>query len=236
MRDGSSARLRSGEAHRPGGRLRGRHRTRVVAAAAALALAGTLGACSDGMGDSASGREIGYEQPLPEAWVGPPDTSQEKYDDAPEQPFQDVVTSPLSTFASDVDTASYSNMRGPEHFVEGGNNRVVLATDGDFNVGPSSPAELTDLIEEHARTGVYVSVLGFGMGNLKDSTMEAIADHGNGGYAYVDTLEEARKVLVDEFDATTFVVAQDLKVQVELNGPEVVAGRVAPAGRAAQTA
>lgn len=104
-----------------------------------------------------------------------------------------------------------------KNFVEGGNNRVILATDGDFNVGPSTPADLTELIEAERASGVYVSVLGFGMGNLKDSTMEAIADHGNGNYAYIDTLAEARKVLVDEFGSTMFVVAQDLKLQVELN-------------------
>ncbi|MFD7307604.1 von Willebrand factor type A domain-containing protein [Promicromonospora sp. NPDC059942] len=104
-----------------------------------------------------------------------------------------------------------------KNFVEGGNNRVILATDGDFNVGPSSPAELTTLVEAERASGVYVSVLGFGMYNLKDSMMEAIADHGNGNYAYIDTLAEARKVLVDEFGSTMFVVAQDLKLQVELN-------------------
>jgi len=104
-----------------------------------------------------------------------------------------------------------------QNFVEGGNNRVILATDGDFNVGPSTPEELTELVESERESGVYVSVLGFGMGNLKDSTMEAIADHGNGSYAYIDTLAEARKVLVDEFGSTMFVVAQDLKLQVELN-------------------
>jgi Ca-activated chloride channel family protein len=104
-----------------------------------------------------------------------------------------------------------------KNFVEGGNNRVVLATDGDFNVGPSSPEELTELIETERESGVYVSVLGFGMFNLKDNTMEAIADHGNGNYAYIDTLAEARKVLVDEFGSTMFVVAKDLKLQVELN-------------------
>ncbi|WP_369371347.1 von Willebrand factor type A domain-containing protein [Promicromonospora sp. Populi] len=104
-----------------------------------------------------------------------------------------------------------------KNFVEGGNNRVVLATDGDFNVGPSTPQELTELIEAERESGVYVSVLGFGMANLKDNTMEAIADHGNGNYAYIDTLAEARKVLVDEFDSTMFVVAKDLKLQVELN-------------------
>ncbi|MCF4122415.1 von Willebrand factor type A domain-containing protein [Antribacter sp. KLBMP9083] len=109
-----------------------------------------------------------------------------------------------------------------KNFIEGGNNRVVLATDGDFNVGLSTPEQLTELIEEKRASGVYVSVLGFGMYNLKDNTMEAIADHGNGNYAYIDTLDEARKVLVDEFGSTMFVVAQDLKLQVELN-PATVA-------------
>lgn len=113
-----------------------------------------------------------------------------------------------------------------KNFVEGGNNRVILATDGDFNVGPSSPAELTTLVEAERASGVYVSVLGFGMDNLKDDTMEAIADHGNGNYAYIDTLAEARKVLVDEFDSTMFVVAQDLKLQVELNPAAVTAYRL----------
>ncbi|MGW2093310.1 vWA domain-containing protein [Promicromonospora sukumoe] len=317
-----------------------------------------------------------YPEPYPEPV--PTDPAGEEYDDSPESPFLDVVTSPLSTFSADVDTASYSNLRrqvnqgvapegvrieelvnyfdygypapaagaehpfsvttevapapwNPEHrlamvgvqatgalpasegnnvvflldvsgsmdepnklpllaesfallveqldeddrvsivtyagdnrvvadsvpgsehavlvdhlrslraggstggaaglatayelaeknFVRGGNNRVILATDGDFNVGPSSPEELTSLIEAERRSGVYVSVLGFGMYNLKDSTMEAIADHGNGNYAYIDTLAEARKVLVDEFGSTMFVVAQDLKLQVELN-PAVV--------------
>lgn len=355
--------------------------TRAVAAVVALAVVGALTACgADGSSSDAYGPELAYDGPVaPQEGLPAPVDGQEEYDDSPEQPFQDVTTSPLSTFASDVDTASYSNLRrqlrqgvapegvrieelvnyfdydypapGPgaddpftvttqvadapwapghqlamigvqataakptsrgnnvvflldvsgsmdepdklplladsfallveqldeddtvsivtyagseqvladsvpgdrreelvgilrdleaggstggargletayelatKNFVEGGNNRVVLATDGDFNVGPSTAEELTGLIEEHARTGVYVSVLGFGMGNLKDSTMEAIADHGNGNYAYIDTLQEARKVLVDEFDSTMFVVAQDLKVQVELN-PATVA-------------
>ncbi|MFC8191572.1 von Willebrand factor type A domain-containing protein [Cellulomonas sp. NPDC057328] len=354
---------------------------RALGAALVVAvLGGALGACSaGGAGDSAAGQEMGFDGVAAEEWRDVPTDSQEEYDDSPEQPFQDVSTSPLSTFASDVDTASYSNLRrqlrqgvapegvrieelvnyfdydypapepdaqdpftvttqvadapwapghqlamigvqatdarptsrgnnvvflldvsgsmdepdklplladsfellvegldeddtvsivtyagsdevladsvpGDRHdelvgilrdlraggstggaagletayelatknFVEGGNNRVVLATDGDFNVGPSSPEQLTELIEEHAETGVHISVLGFGMGNLKDRTMEAIADHGNGNYAYIDTLDEARKVLVDEFDSTMFVVAQDLKLQVELN-PATVA-------------
>lgn len=368
MRDRTSK-----EAARPGSARRSRHR--LVAATAVLAL-GALGACSSGGASDASyGQEVAQDEAYaPDQWRYVPTEPQEEYDDSPEQPFQDVATSPLSTFASDVDTASYSNLRrqltqgtqpqgvrieelvnyfdydypapapdaedpftvttqvadapwDPDHqlamigvqatdavptsrgnnivflldvsgsmdepdklpllarsfellveqldeddtvsivtyagsdavladsvpgnerrtlvgilrelsaggstggargletayelatknFVEGGNNRVVLATDGDFNVGPSTPEQLTDLIEEHARTGVHISVLGFGMGNLKDSTMEAIADHGNGNYAYIDTLDEARKVLVDEFDSTMFVVAQDLKLQVELN-------------------
>lgn len=108
-----------------------------------------------------------------------------------------------------------------KNFIDGGNNRVILATDGDFNVGPSTPEQLTTMIEKARKSGVYISVLGFGMGNLKDNTMEAIADSGNGNYAYIDTLNEARKVLVDEFDSTMFVVAQDLKLQVEFN-PAVV--------------
>ena len=108
-----------------------------------------------------------------------------------------------------------------KNFIAAGNNRIILATDGDFNVGPSSVEALTDLIEAQRASGVYISVLGFGMGNLKDNMMESIADHGNGNYAYIDTLAEARKVLVDQFDSTMFVVAQDLKLQVEFNGAVV---------------
>ncbi|MFD6138166.1 von Willebrand factor type A domain-containing protein [Promicromonospora sp. NPDC060271] len=338
---------------------------------------------SQSLGDQAMDEARGSEvaPPLPEP--GRPDT--EEYDDSPETPFQDVATSPLSTFSADVDTASYSNLRrqvnqgvapegvrieelvnyfdydypapapgaehpftvtaqvatapwNPEHqlamvgvqateaiptsegkgnnivflldvsgsmdepnklpllaesfallveqldeddrvsivtyagdnqvvadsvpgsehgvlvdhlrslraggstggadglltayelaeenFVKGGNNRVILATDGDFNVGPSTPEELTELVEAERESGIYVSVLGFGMYNLKDSTMEAIADHGNGNYAYIDTLAEARKVLVDEFDSTMFVVAKDLKLQVELNPATVSSYRL----------
>ncbi len=360
---------------------RAKTRNRAIAAVAVVAVVGLVGSCTaGGMSDGSAAHDMAYEDSVAsEAWRDAPMDAQEEYDDSPEQPFQDVTTSPLSTFASDVDTASYSNLRrqllhgvapegvrieelvnyfdydypapepdavdpftvttqiadapwAPDHqlamigvqataavptsrgnnivflldvsgsmgepnklplladsfellvdqldeddtvsivtyagseqvvadsvpgdqrshlvralrelraggstggaaglqtayelasknFVEGGNNRVVLATDGDFNVGPSTPEQLTDLIEEHARTGVYISVLGFGMGNLKDNTMEAIADHGNGNYAYIDTIDEARKVLVDEFDSTMFVVAQDLKVQVEFN-PATVA-------------
>lgn len=113
-----------------------------------------------------------------------------------------------------------------EGFVEGGVNRVILATDGDFNVGISSDGELTRLIEEKRKSGVFLSVLGFGMGNLKDSKMEALADKGNGNYAYIDTLQEARKVLVQEAGGTLVTIAKDVKIQVEFNPARVAAYRL----------
>jgi len=113
-----------------------------------------------------------------------------------------------------------------ESFVEGGVNRVILATDGDFNVGVTSQGELVRLIEERRKSGVALSVLGFGMGNLKDSTMEQLADHGNGNYAYIDSLQEARKVLVSEAGSTLVTIARDGKVQVEFNPRNVAAYRL----------
>jgi Ca-activated chloride channel family protein len=113
-----------------------------------------------------------------------------------------------------------------EAFIEGGVNRVVLATDGDFNVGVTSEGGLTRLIERERKTGVSLSVLGFGMGNLKDSTMEILADKGDGNYAYVDSLEEARKVLVTEAASTLVTVAKDVKLQVEFNPAAVKAYRL----------
>lgn len=110
-----------------------------------------------------------------------------------------------------------------KHFVEGGNNRVVLATDGDFNVGASSDAEMVRLIEKQRDDGVFLTVLGFGTGNLKDSKMEQIADHGNGNFHYVDNLLEARKVLVEEMGGTLLTLAKDVKLQVEFN-PAQAAG------------
>jgi Ca-activated chloride channel family protein len=110
-----------------------------------------------------------------------------------------------------------------QHFIKGGINRVILATDGDFNVGTTSEGDLTRLIEEKREHGVFLTVLGFGMGNLKDATMEKLADRGNGNYAYIDTIEEARKVLVKEAGATLVTVAKDVKLQVEFN-PQTVAG------------
>ncbi len=106
-------------------------------------------------------------------------------------------------------------------FIEGGSNRVVLATDGDFNVGTTGHGELIQLIEDRARSGVFLSVLGFGMGNIKDGTLEQLADKGNGNYAYIDDLDEARKVLVTERAGTMVTIAKDVKIQVEFNPAEV---------------
>ncbi len=102
-------------------------------------------------------------------------------------------------------------------FVRGGVNRVILATDGDFNVGATSAGSLTRLIERQRKSGIYLSTLGFGTGNYQDDTMELLADKGNGNYAYIDSLREARKVLVEEVDATLVPVADDVKLQVEFN-------------------
>lgn len=113
-----------------------------------------------------------------------------------------------------------------ENFREEANNRVILASDGDFNVGPSSDAEMIRLIEEERESGVFLSVLGFGTGNLQDSKMEQLANHGNGGYAYIDSEREAAKVLVSEFAGTLFTIARDVKVQVEFNPGEVRAYRL----------
>lgn len=108
-----------------------------------------------------------------------------------------------------------------ENFIEGGNNRVILATDGDFNIGMSSDAAMKDLIEEERKSGVFLTCLGFGTGNLKDSKMEMLADKGNGNYAYIDNLLEAKKVLVTEIGATLIALAKDVKIQVEFN-PSVI--------------
>ncbi len=103
------------------------------------------------------------------------------------------------------------------YFIEGGNNRVILATDGDLNVGPSSESELDELITDKKESGVYLTVLGFGTGNIKDNKMETLADHGNGNYAYIDSVGEAKKVLVEQMGATLVTVAKDVKLQVEFN-------------------
>ena len=105
-------------------------------------------------------------------------------------------------------------------------NRVVLCTDGDFNVGVSDQGSLIRLIEEEARSGVFLTILGFGMGNLKDSTLQKLADKGNGNYGYVDTFDEARKLLVEQLSGTLVTIAKDVKIQVEFNPAHVAAYRL----------
>jgi Ca-activated chloride channel family protein len=112
------------------------------------------------------------------------------------------------------------------NFIGGGVNRVILATDGDFNVGVTSQGALLDLIEREAQSGVFLTALGFGMGNLKDSTLETLADHGNGNYAYIDSPTEARKSLVEQLGATLVTIAKDVKLQVEFNPRRVKAFRL----------
>jgi len=113
-----------------------------------------------------------------------------------------------------------------ENFVKGGNNRIVLATDGDFNVGASSDDDMEKIIARERVSGISISVLGFGMGNLKDSKMETIADKGHGNYAYIDNISEARKAIVTEFGGTLFTVAKDVKLQIEFNPSRVQAYRL----------
>jgi len=113
-----------------------------------------------------------------------------------------------------------------EQFVKEGINRVILATDGDFNVGITNQGDLIRLIEQKRSTGIFLSVLGVGTGNVKDSTMEKLADRGNGNYAYLDSLQEARKVLVKEAGATLVTVAKDVKIQIEFNPANVSAYRL----------
>jgi Ca-activated chloride channel family protein len=109
---------------------------------------------------------------------------------------------------------------------EGEVSRVLLATDGDFNVGISDPAELRRYVERERKSGIYLSVLGFGRGNLDDATMQALAQNGNGTAAYIDTLSEARKVLVDELSGALFPIADDVKVQIEWNPATVAEWRL----------
>ena len=113
-----------------------------------------------------------------------------------------------------------------DNFIKGGNNRVILATDGDFNVGVSSDAEMQRLIEQKRESGIFLTVLGYGMGNYKDSKMETLADKGNGNYAYIDNISEAKKTLVNEFGGTLFTIASDVKLQVEFNPAKVQAYRL----------
>jgi len=113
-----------------------------------------------------------------------------------------------------------------ENFIKSGNNRVILATDGDFNVGSSSNTDMEKLIEEKRKTGVFLTCLGYGMGNYKDSKMEILADKGNGNYAYIDNIQEANRFLGKEFKGSMFAIAKDVKIQIEFNPKQVQAYRL----------
>ncbi|WP_343588772.1 von Willebrand factor type A domain-containing protein [Flavobacterium sp.] len=113
-----------------------------------------------------------------------------------------------------------------ENFIKSGNNRVILATDGDFNVGSSSNSDMEKLIEEKRKTGVFLTCLGYGMGNYKDSKMEILADKGNGNYAYIDNIQEANRFLGKEFKGSMFAIAKDVKIQIEFNPKQVQAYRL----------
>ncbi len=132
------------------------------------------------------------------------------------------ITDALNSLVASGSTAGAAGINtaydiASKYFIEGGNNRVILATDGDLNVGLSSEEELTELITEKKESGIFLSVLGFGTGNYKDNRLEALADNGNGNYAYIDTLDEAERVLITEMNGTLFTVAKDTKVQVEFD-------------------
>ena len=113
-----------------------------------------------------------------------------------------------------------------QNFIEDGNNRVILCTDGDFNIGASSDAEMVKIVEDERKSGVFLTVLGYGMGNYKDNKMQLLADKGNGNHSYIDNINEAKKVLVNEFGGTLFTIAKDVKLQVEFNPATVRAYRL----------
>ncbi|MDR1678312.1 MAG: von Willebrand factor type A domain-containing protein [Prevotellaceae bacterium] len=113
-----------------------------------------------------------------------------------------------------------------KNFIKGGNNRIVLCTDGDFNIGISNPKDLEELIETKRKSGVYLTVLGYGMGNYKDNRLQTLSEKGNGNHAYIDNIQEANKVLVNEFGSTMYAVAKDVKIQVEFNPAQVSAYRL----------
>ena len=144
---------------------------------------------------------------------------------------KDTILEALENLQAGGSTAGGAGIRlayslAEKEFMEKGNNRIILATDGDFNVGVSNTDELERLISEKRESGVYLTVLGFGTGNIKDSKMEVLADKGNGNYAYIDNIQEARKVFVNEFGGTLFTIAKDVKIQVEFNPENVQAYRL----------
>ena len=142
---------------------------------------------------------------------------------------QDTILAALAKLQAGGSTAGGAGIQlayqiAEDNFIKGGTNRVILCTDGDFNVGVTNTADLQRLVEKKAKdTGVFISTLGFGRGNLNDAMMVAISDHGNGNYHYIDNRTEARRVLVEEMTGTLVTIAKDVKIQVEFN-PAQVAG------------
>jgi Ca-activated chloride channel family protein len=144
---------------------------------------------------------------------------------------KEVIMNAINNLEAGGSTAGGAGLRlaysvASENFVSGGNNRIILATDGDFNVGESSNGGMERLVEENRDRGIFMTVLGFGMGNIKDDKMEIIADKGNGNYSYIDNLQEARRVLVREFGGTLFTIAKDVKFQIEFNPSKVQSYRL----------
>jgi Ca-activated chloride channel family protein len=142
-----------------------------------------------------------------------------------------IISDAINNLEAGGTTAGGAGLRlaysvASENFVKEGNNRIILATDGDFNVGESSNGGMERLVEENRDRGIFMTVLGFGMGNIKDDKMEIIADKGNGNYSYIDNLQEARRVLVREFGGTLFTIAKDVKFQVEFNPSKVQSYRL----------
>jgi secreted protein with Ig-like and vWFA domain len=136
----------------------------------------------------------------------------------------DALQAGGSTHGSAGITLAYE--QAAERFIEGGANRVILCTDGDLNVGLTSDEALVDLITKQAKGGTFLTVLGFGDGNLQDEKLEKIADHGNGVYAVIDGVREARKVLVEQLTGSTITIAKDVKIQVEFNPAQVASYRL----------
>lgn len=140
--------------------------------------------------------------------------------------YKEKILEAIENLSSGGSTAGGAGIKlaynvAKENFIKNGNNRVILASDGDFNVGASSDGELARLIEEKREMGIYLTVLGYGMGNYKDSKMEQLADKGNGNYAYIDNIMEAKKTLVTEMGGTLLTIAKDVKIQIEFNPAKV---------------
>jgi len=145
--------------------------------------------------------------------------------------YKDQILCAIERLQAGGSTAGGAGIRlaynvAQQNFLDDGNNRIILATDGDFNVGMSSDGDMVRLIEEKRKSGVFLTVLGFGQGNLKDSKMEKIANKGNGHYAYIDNIIEAKKVMINEMGATLLTIAKDVKLQVEFNPARVSSYRL----------